>query len=83
MNLVITGKDEKRRLYIQKSFRKNGKSSSKNVEVLGLLSDLMKQKNMSEEEVIDWARKRAAALTKQEKELSKDVMVRFSQNQLI
>ncbi len=83
MNLVITGKDEKRRLYIQKSFRKNGKSSSKNVEVLGLLSDLMKQKNMSEEEVIDWARKRAAALTKQEKELSKYVMVRFSQNQLI
>ena len=83
MNLVITGKDEKRRLYIQKSFRKNGKSSSKNVEVLGLLSDLMKQKNMSEEEVIDWARKRAAALTRQEKELSKDVMVRFFQNQLI
>ncbi len=83
MNLVITGKDEKRRLYIQKSFRKNGKSSSKNVEVLGLLSDLMKQKNMSEEEVIDWARKRAAALTKQEKELSKDILVRFSQNQLI
>ena len=83
MNLVISGKGEKRRLYIQKSFRKNGVSSSKNVERLGALSDLMKSMNMSEEEVIAWGRKKAEELTLKEKKDTREIIVKFYQNQLI
>ena len=83
MILVVARSGKNKRLYIQRSFRKNGKTTSKNVECLGDLNELMKSKNMSEEEVIAWGKERARQLTETEKEDSKQILVRFYQNQLI
>lgn len=43
-------------LYIQKSFRKNGKSTSKIVRKLGTMEELLPEHNNSEEEVIAWGK---------------------------
>ena len=81
MKLVVrnSGKNNKR-LYIQKSIRKNGKCSSVIVKSLGILSDLCKEKNMSEDEVISWGEDLANKLTKEEKDGAKDVIIKLSQN---
>ena len=72
MKLVVrnSGKNNKR-LYIQKSLRKNGKCTSVIVESLGILTDLMVEKNMSEDEVIAWGENRARELTDNEADSSK------------
>jgi len=84
MKLVVrnSGKDNKR-LYIQKSIRKNGKCTSMIVESLGILSKLMEEKNMSEEEVIAWGEKRAKELTDNEESNSKAIVVKLFQNATI
>lgn len=84
MKLVIrnSGKNNKR-LYIQKSLRKNGKCTSVIVESLGILSSLMEEMNMSEEEVIRWGEDRARELTLNEENNSKDIIIKLSQSSTI
>lgn len=81
MKLVVrnSGKNNKR-LYIQKSIRKNGKCSSVIIESLGSLSELMKDKNMSEEEVIEWGNEKAKELTDNELNNAKDIVIKLSQS---
>lgn len=83
MNFVIRKTKNKELMYIQRSFRKDGKSTTKNVEKLGDLEVFMKEKNMTREEVIAWGRKRAKDLTEKQKDDYKDIIVRFSQSALI
>lgn len=84
MKLVVrnSGKNNKR-LYIQKSLRKNGKCTSVIVESLGILADLMVEKNMSEEEVIAWGENRARELTDNEADSSKNIVIKLSQSSTI
>jgi len=83
MNLVIRKTKASTLLYIQKSFRKNGKSSSKNVENLGSVETLMKKMNKSYDEVIAWARKKCEEYTNSEVKENKNVLVKFDSNRLI
>ena len=57
MNLIISKSKNSKSLYIQKSFRKNGKSTSKVVKKLGTMEELLPQHNNSEEEVIAWGKR--------------------------
>lgn len=84
MKLVIrkSGKTNKR-LYIQKSIRRNGKCTSVIVESLGILSELMKEKNMTEREVIAWGEDKALKMTKNEADISKDIIIKLSQTNTI
>ena len=83
MNFVIRKTKNKELMYIQRSFRKDGKSLTKNVEKLGDLEVFMKEKNMSRDEVIEWGRKRAKELTLKQKEETREILVRFYQDKLI
>lgn len=67
MNLIISKSKNSKSLYIQKSFRKNGKSTSKVVKKLGTMEELLPQHNNSEEEVIAWGKKIAKKMTEEEK----------------
>lgn len=84
MKLIVrnSGKDNKR-LYIQKSIRKNGKCSSVIVESLGSLSQLAKDMEMTEKEVIAWGEKRAEQLTEKERSENQDVVLKLSQSKTI
>ena len=57
MKLTFSKSKNSTSLYIQKSFRKNGKSTSKIVRKLGTMEELLPKHNNSEEEVIAWGRK--------------------------
>ena len=67
MNLIISKSKNSKSLYIQKSFRKNGKSTSKVVKKLGTMEELLPQHNNSEEEVIAWGKRIAKKMTEEEK----------------
>lgn len=84
MKLVIrkSGKTNSR-LYIQKSLRKNGKCTSVIVESLGILSELMKDMNMTKEEVIAWGEEKALKMTKDETDNSKDIIIKLSKSSTI
>ena len=49
MNLIISKSKNSKSLYIQKSFRKNGKSTSKVVKKLGTMEELLPKHNNSED----------------------------------
>ena len=83
MNFVIRKTKNKELMYIQRSFRKDGKSMTKNVEKLGDVHCFMKENNMSYEEVVEWGKKRAQELTLKEKEETKQIIVKFYQDRLI
>ena len=83
MNFVIRKTKNKELMYIQRSFRKDGKSTTKNVERLGDLEAFMKERNMTRDEAIAWGKKRAEELTIRQKEENKEIVVKFYQNQLI
>ena len=83
MNFVIRKTKNKELMYIQRSFRKDGKSTTKNVERLGDLETFMKERNMTRDEAIAWGKKRAEELTIRQKEENKEIVVKFYQNQLI
>lgn len=57
MKLTFSKSKNSTSLYIQKSFRKNGKSTSKIVRKLGTTEELLPQHNNSEEEVIAWGKR--------------------------
>ena len=56
MNLVISKSKNSKSLYIKKSFRKNGKTTSKTVKKLGTMAELLPLHNNSEDEVIAWGK---------------------------
>lgn len=64
MRLQISESKNAKSLYIVKSFRKNGRATSKIVEKLGTYDELLK----SHEDPISWGKARAAELTKLEKD---------------
>ena len=83
MNFVIRKTKNKELMYIQRSFRKDGKSTTKNVEKLGDIAVFMKEKNMTRDEVIAWGKRRAKELTDRQKEDNKEIAVKFYQNAII
>lgn len=83
MNLIISKSKNSKSLYIQKSFRKNGKSTSKIVRKLGTMEELLPQHNNSEEEVIAWGRKIARKMTEEEKRDKDIVLISLSQSKLL
>ncbi len=83
MRLRIIETKSSELLYIQKSYRKNGKVYTKNIEKLGRVDELMAYLNLSRDDVIAWAKDKAVQLTHKEKNDSKDVVVSFSQSSLI
>ena len=83
MNLIISKSKNTKSLYIQKSFRKNGKSTSKIVKKLGTMEELLPQHNNSEEEVIAWGKKIARKMTEEEKRDRDIVLISLSQSKLL
>lgn len=83
MYFLIRKTKNKELMYIEKSYRRNGISTSKNVEKLGDINEYMKTHNMSRDEVIAWGKKRALELTGKEKQDSKDIIVSLSQSSII
>ena len=83
MNLIISKSKNSKSLYIQKSFRKNGKSTSKVVKKLGTMEELLPQHNNSEEEVIAWGKKIAKKMTEEEKRDKDIVLISLSQSKLL
>ncbi len=69
MKLTFSKSKNSTSLYIQKSFRKNGKSTSKIVRKLGTMEELLPEHNNSEEEVIAWGKRIAKKMTEEEKEI--------------
>lgn len=83
MNLIISKSKNSKSLYIQKSFRKNGKSTSKIVRKLGTMEELLPQHNNSEDEVIAWGKKIARKMTEEEKRDKDIVLISLSQSKLL
>ena len=83
MKLTFSKSKNSTSLYIQKSFRKNGKSTSKIVRKLGTMEELLPQHNNSEEEVIAWGRKIAKKMTEEEKRDKDIVLISLSQSKLL
>lgn len=83
MNLIISKSKNSKSLYIQKSFRKNGKSTSKIVKKLGAMEELLPQHNNSEDEVIAWGKKIARKMTEEEKRDKDIVLISLSQSKLL
>ena len=83
MNLIISKSKNSKSLYIQKSFRKNGKSTSKVVKKLGTMEELLPKHNNSEEEVIAWGKKIAKKMTEEEKRDTDLVLISLSQSKLL
>ena len=83
MKLTFSKSKNSTSLYIQKSFRKNGKSTSKIVRKLGTMEELLPQHNNSEEEVIAWGKKIARKMTEEEKRDKDIVLISLSQSKLL
>jgi transposase len=83
MNLIISKSKNSKSLYIQKSYRKNGKTTSKIVKKLGTMKDLLPLHNNSEDEVIAWAKSIAKKMTDDEKRNTDNVLISLSQSKLI
>ena len=67
--------------YVVKSFRKNGKNTTRIIEKLGNLEQVKTRANG--QDPYEWAKEYAAKLTQEEEEASRKVMVSFSQSKLI
>ena len=83
MNLAISKSKNAKSLYIQKSFRKNGKSTSKIIKKLGTMEELLPLHNNSEDEVIAWGRMIAKKMTEDEKRDTDMVLISLSQSKLL
>lgn len=83
MNLIISKSKNSKSLYIQKSFRKNGRTTSKVVKKLGTMKELLPLHNNSEDEVIAWGKKIAKEMTEKEKRDTDIVLFSLSQSKLL
>jgi transposase len=83
MKVVISKSKNSTSLYIAKSFRQNGKSTSKMIESLGTLEEIQKKSNG--QDPLEWAKERAKELTLKEKleNQNTDVMVKYSPSRQI
>ena len=81
MRLSIHKTKSSELLYIRKSFRVGNKTISKNVKKLGRMDQLMSEKNMSRDEVINWAKEEVNKLN--ESERNNEIVIRLSENKRI
>lgn len=79
MRLNIVESKNAKQLYIIKSFRKNGKNTSKIVEKLGTYEELLK----THPDPIAWGKERALELTRLEKEQLRLVSISLKQDSLV
>lgn len=70
-------------IYVTKDIYNNGKRTTKIFEKLGKIDELCKEKNMSRDELITWARDYAKKLTDEENNLNKDVSIPFVPTRII
>lgn len=70
-------------VYIVKDFYSNGKRTTKIMEKLGTVADLMEEKNCSYDEVLSWAKEKAKTMTENEKKEETKILLSFSTNELI
>lgn len=83
MRLSITKTKNREFFYITKDFYSNGKRTTKIVEKLGNVTDLMKAKNMSHDELVSWAKQYALEKTKSENEKKERISLTLSPTELI
>lgn len=70
-------------IYIIKDLYNDGSRTTKTFMKLGKVDDLCKEKNLSRDEVITWARDYAKELTLKEKEETQDIIIPFSPDKII
>lgn len=76
LRLMLSKSKNAQSLYVIKSVFKNGKRTTKIVEKLGTYSDLIIKLNG--EDPIEWAKRYIDELNKKEKELNKEILVKYS-----
>lgn len=70
-------------IYIIKDIYSNGSRTTKTVEKLGKINELCSEKNLTREQVIEWAKSRAKKLTADEKNENSNIIIPFSSNRII
>lgn len=83
MRLKITKSKNNEFLSIIKSFRVGPKSTSKIVQNLGSMKQLLPLHHYSRDEVITWANDLALQLTREEKASQEEILVKYSQSKRI
>lgn len=83
MRISITKSKNHEFIYIIKDFYNNKSRTTKIIEKLGKVEDLCKEKNMSRDEVLSWAKSHAIALTEKENSENKDTIIPFSPDKII
>lgn len=81
MKLTCAGSKNSPTYYIQKSIRIDGKVTTKTVERLGSIDEI--KLRSGDEDPIVWAKNYAKELTLEEKDLNKDILVKYSPTSLI
>jgi len=81
MRLKITESKNAKSLYVIKSYRDNGKNTSKIVEKLGTYDELLKKLNG--QDPIEWAKKYIDELNKKEQEDKRKIIVQYSPSKII
>jgi transposase len=81
MHVKVTKSKNSKSFYIIKSVRINGKSTSKIVEKLGTLEEVIQKANG--QDPYEWANQRAKFLTEQAKKQALDILVKFSPSKKI
>ncbi len=81
MRLKITESKNSKSLYVIKSFRDNGKNTSKIVEKLGTYDELLKKLNG--QDPIKWANKYIEDLNQKDEEDKRKIMVQYSPTKII
>lgn len=62
-------------IYIIKDIYSNGSRTTKTVEKLGKINELCSEKNLSRDQVIEWAKSRAKKLTADEKNENSNIII--------
>lgn len=83
MRVAVTKSKNFRFVYIQKDFYNHGSRTTKTIEKLGRLDLLMNSLNMTEDQVIAWAKAKAADLTEKEKIVSSPVIAKLYPDKII
>lgn len=81
MKLTRGGSENSPTYYIQKSLRIDGKVTTKTIERLGSIDEI--KLRCGDDDPIVWAKNYAKKLTLEEKELNRDILVKYSQTSLI
>ena len=81
MRLKISKSKNAKSLYVIKSFRDNGKNTSKIIEKLGTYEELLKKLNG--QDPIKWAKAYIASLNQKEKEQTRETVVKYAPTKII